>query len=122
MIPLIYTKIEPERHYNVFLVTFSFEHGDADKTTTDEMLVPLSKEEFVHYLDKVKDVSKQIDDARSCGACMPRHFEDSANYNGVFISIELDCFARVSMSNYYASMRIQNIVYFDEAGDKFNVT
>lgn len=122
MTPLIYTKIESKRHYNVFLVTFSFEHGDADKKTTDEVMVPLSKEEFVHYLDKVKDVSKQIDDARSCGECMPTNFEDSANYNGVFISIELDCFARNSMSNYYASMRIQNIVYFDEVGDKFNVT
>ena len=122
MTPLIYTKIEPERRSNVFVVTFSFEHGDADKTTTDDMNVPLSKDDFVHYLAKVKEVSTQIDDARSAGQRMPNNFEESANYNGVPILVELDCFARNSMSNYYASMRVQNIVYFDEVGDKFNVT
>lgn len=122
MTPLIYTKIEPKRRSNVFVVTFSFEHGDADKKTTDDINVHLSKDDFVHYLAKVKEVSTQINDARSNGQRMPDNFEKSAYYNGVPILVELDCFASNFMSNFYASMDVENIVYFDAVGDKFNVT
>lgn len=119
--PLVYTKTRAKARRNLFVVTFSFEHGDADQRTSHDMDVALSKEEFVHYLDKVKDISRQIDDARSSGSSLPGDFEDTAKYKGVWISVELDCFARESMSNYYAAMEVESIVYFDENGEKFEV-
>lgn len=119
--PLIYTKTRAKPRRNLFVVTFSFEHGDADQTTTHQMDVPLSKEEFVHYLAKVKEISQLIENARSSGSSLPENFEDTAQYNGVSISVELDYYVRRNMSNYYAGMRVDSIEYFDENGEKFEV-
>lgn len=119
--PLIYTKTRAKPRRNLFVVTFSFEHGDADQRTSHTMDVPLSKEEFVHYLAKAKEISQLIDDARSSGSSLPEDFEDTAKYNGVWISVELDCYARHNMSNYYAGMSVESIEYFDENGEKFEV-
>lgn len=119
---LTYTKIEPNVLRNTFVVTFSFEHRDADKTTTKEMKVPLSKEKFVHYLAKVSYIAAQINEARTSGESLPEDFKDTAKYNSVWIPVELDCFSRNNMSNYYADMTVESIVYFDEDGEQFEVS
>lgn len=120
--PLIYTKTRAKPRRNLFVVTFSFEHGDADQRTDHTVDVPLSKEEFVEYLAKVKDIAEQIDYSRSTGKSLPADFEDTAKYKDVWISVELDCFARHNMSNYYAALSVEKIVYFDENGEQFTVT
>lgn len=119
--PLVYTKVTKQIRRNVFVVTFYFEHGDADKRTTDTMDVHLSKEEMVHYLDKVEEISRLIDDARSSGESLSDDFKETAKYNTTWILVETDCFARQTMSNYYAAMGIESIAYFDENGDEFAV-
>ena len=119
--PLAYTKITKKTRRSVFVVTFFFEHGDADKRTTDTMDVHLSKDEMVHYLAKVSDISELITDSSSSGYSLPDGFENTANYNGVPILLERDCFYRECGSTYYASMDVERIVYFDENGEEFAV-
>ena len=119
--PLIYTKVTKPIRLNVFVVTFYFEHGDAEERTTDTMDVHLSKEEMVHYLDKVGEISELIADSRSSGESLSDNFEETAKYNTTWIRVETDCFARQTMSNYYAAMGIERIAYFDENGDEFAV-
>jgi hypothetical protein len=118
---LTYTKTRSKPRRNLFVVTFSFEHGDADQRTNHTVDVPLSKEDLVDYLAKVKDIASQIDDARSSGSELPGDFQDTAKYKDVWISVELDCFASRNMSNYYAAMSVESIEYFDENGEHYEV-
>ena len=119
--PLVYTKITKKIRQNVFVVTFRFDHGDANKRTTDTMDVHLSKDEMVHYLAKVSDISELITDASSSGYSLPDDFENTANYNGVPILLERDCFYRECGLKYYASMDVERIFCFDENGEEFAV-
>ena len=65
--PLTYTKSPIVVLRNVFVVAFSFEHGDADETTSYNVEIPLSKTEFENYLTKVNAIAEEIRDARSNG-------------------------------------------------------
>ncbi len=119
---LTYTKTRAKVRRNVFVVNFQYEHGDADARTQDTKVVPLSKDDFVHYLAKVKAVAGAIRDARSAGAKQPSDFEDAAAYSGVSIPLEHDCYFSMHSSGMYADMRIESILYFDDEGQEFQVT
>lgn len=119
---LIYTKTRAKIRRNVFVVNFQYEHGDADSRTQDTKVVPLSKDEFVHYLAKVKEVAGAIRDGNAAGVGQPSGFEDAAEYGGVSIPLERDCYFSMHSSGMYATMRIDSILYFDDEGQEFQVT
>lgn len=119
---LLYTIVPPIIRANEFSVVFSYEHGDADKTTTYTMTVRLSKEAFEKYLERVAEVAAQIDESRSTGTSLPDDLEDTLYYEKISIPVELDCFAKAQTSGYYAAMFVESITYFDENGSEFKVT
>ncbi len=119
---LIYTKTHAKIRRNVFVVNFEYMHGDADARTKYSKVVPLSKDEFAHYLAKVHEVAGLIYDAQQAGRGQPQEFEDEASYGGVSIPVERDCYASMHSSGMYASMFVESILYFDDEGQEFLVT
>lgn len=117
---LIFTPLESDVPANEFHVKFSYEHGDADQTTEYTKKVRLEREAFERWLVKVEEVCDQIDDCSASGTALD-DLEETATAEGVSIPIELDAYAKMHMSNYYARMSVQEILYFDENGKAFCV-
>ena len=106
---------------NEFLIHFTFEHGDADATTTWSKRFAFPREELGDFLDCFQGYVDQIENNRSYGTELPADFEETANYKGMTIPMELDSYAKMHMRNYYAAMDIVKIEYFDSEGNKFLV-
>ena len=117
---LIFTPLEPDVPANEFHVKFSYEHGDAEQTTEYTKKVRLNRDAFERWMVKVEEVCDQIDICRSGGTELD-DLEESAQAEGVSVPVELDSYAKMHMSNYYAAMRVQEILYFDEHGKAFRV-
>lgn len=116
-----YTKVATEKFKNCYVIRVEFEHGDADSYTSYEVkLQDFSKEDFIEYVKKFNDVANQIDESRSTGSVLPSTIKENS-YKGKYIPVELDAYAKMNMSGYYASMGIGNIDYYDFQGEKFLV-
>ena len=104
-----------------FRIKFNYTHGDADQTTNATQFFPIPKDDLQLLLDEIGRGSDVIDTSRSRGESVDRDFEENAKFRGTYIPVELDSFAMHSMSNYYADMDWESIVYFDENGNEFDV-
>lgn len=118
-----YQPVEKNIKTDCYEFEFSFEHGDADSHETFCVTHQgMTQEQLKNYILKSEEISDMIDKSRSKGTSLPRNFEDMASSDGFYIPVELDNYAKMHMSHYYASSGISKIRYFDENGHEFEVT
>jgi hypothetical protein len=120
--PVIYNKISKPIKYNGFEFKFSFEHGDAD--SLEEYTIfhqNMTEEQLLAYVKKSNEISDMIDLSRSTGKPLPKNFKTQAHSNGFLIPVELDLYAKMHMSDYYAASGISEIFFYNEKGEKFSV-
>jgi len=104
-------------------LNFFFEHGDADaREEYLEVCQGMTETELVAYYTKSLEISKQIDYARSTGSDLPDDFENTARSGRFSIPVELDHYAKMHMSGYYAASGIKDIFFYNEDGEKFKVS
>lgn len=126
MTPIIDKTIE-----SCFVVTIAYEHGDADLTTTDNTVIKSTNiNDLEKFFDKFNEVNVHVDNNRSYGTKYPSQFEELdycfpvpglyGDRTTVYIGLERDEFT--NESDYFAGMSISKVVYYDESGQKFNVT
>ncbi len=113
----------------VYIVKIGYEHGDADAETHEEVrLEGYSREEAQEYFDEVEKVYQQICDIldRKTDTIDERIITQEYDFElstkrKAYIPIHRDCFSDVQR-DIMAPMSIEEIVYFDEDGDAFDVT
>lgn len=121
--PVIYTKISDPIKCNGFEFLFNFEHGDADSSEDYSIFHQnMTEEQLVDYVTKSNEISDMIDQSRSTGKSLPNDFENLARSNGFYIPVELDCYAKMHMSGYYAASGISKIFFYNDKGEKFSVS
>jgi hypothetical protein len=113
--------VPPVPPKNTFVFSFEYEHGDFDQVTHNKASFPISKAELPLLLDKIQTIIDAIENSRSTGTELPHDFEELATYRNEPIPVELDSYAKMHMSNYFAAMDWTNISYYDSNGDKFIV-
>lgn len=108
---------------NCFVIHTEHEHGDADVSTNGStVLQDASREDLAKYIKDFEAAYEIIDNRRSYGVEIPDNFEETHGKSGEFhIPLEFDAMAE-GVSNYYASMTITNISYYDDDGAEFDVT
>jgi hypothetical protein len=120
---VIYKKLEEPKKKNCYEFEFSFEHGDADSHNTDLVICEnMNEEQLIAYVKKSEEISDMIEESRSGGKDLPKNFYELAVSNGFDIPVERDNYAKMHISNYYASSGLNKIFYYDENGAKFKVT
>lgn len=122
---ITYTKLSEPKPTNCFEVIFSYEHGDADSSSSNTISLEGVDETFLlEYVKKAEEIAHMIDRNRSYGSDLPKYFSESEllNIGDYYIPVERDDYAKMNMSNYYAGMGIENIFYYDANGEKFLVT
>lgn len=120
---ITYNRVEEPQKNNCFEVEFCFEHGDADSSESYFItLKDMAEEEFVNYIQKVDEVSGLIKQSRSTGKTLPGDFEEKAQFNNRYIPVELDAYAKMHMSDYYADMGVGEIYYYNADGIKHKVS
>lgn len=118
-----YTKINEPVKKNCYEIKFEFEHGDGDSYTNDTVIYQnMTEEQLIAYVKKSEEISLMIDDSRSSGRDLPENFETLCVNGNFHIPVELDNYAKMHMSNYYASSGISEIFYYNENSEKFGVT
>lgn len=118
-----YQKVTVQKPKNCFKIDVIYEHGDADSSSENNIILREATEhELVGYLEKFREIEKMIDNNRSYGKELPDDFEELIKYKNYIVPVELDDYAKMHMSGYYASMRIKSINYFNENGEEFFVT
>lgn len=126
MTPIIDKTIE-----SCFIVSIDYEHGDADLTTSDNTIIKSTNlSDLEKFIDKFNEVNIHVDNNRSYGTKYPPQFEELdycfpvpglyGERTCVYIPLERDQFT--NDSNYFAGMSIGKVIYYDESGQKFNVT
>jgi CRISPR/Cas system-associated protein Csm6 len=117
-----YTKINDPVKKNCYEIKFEFEHGDADSYSDDMMIFQnMTEEQLVAYVKKSEEISQMIEDSRSEGTDLPDNFRKLAVSDGFEIPVELDNYAKMNISNYYAASGISEIFYYNENSEKFSV-
>jgi hypothetical protein len=117
---------------NVIFVTWSYEHGDADFHEEIEAKYDLNKdqdlfEQLSLYLLKANEISKAIDNNRFYSMSFPEGLISQKNpccvyVDGTDFHIELRYDKKYdSAVNYYASMYIIKVVYFDIHGVPYDI-
>lgn len=120
---VIYTKLDEPIKKNSFEFLFHFEHGDADSLENYHVFHEnMTEDQMVAYVKKANEISSMIDNSRSTGESLPKDFEENASSNGFHIPVELDCYAKMHMSGYYAASGIGGIFFYNEHGEKFKVS
>lgn len=118
-----YQKVNEPVKKNCYEIEFSFEHGDGDSSNNDSIIFQdMTEEQLVAYVKKSEEISSMIEDSRSYGKDLPKNFRSLAVSDGFEILIELDNYAKLNMSNYYAESGISQIFYYNEQSEKFTVT
>ncbi len=121
--PAIYKRVDEPKKKNCYEIKFAFEHGDGDSSTTELVtLKNISEDDFIKYVKKAQDIAEDIYQNRSFGNDLPANFLQNAKMENYNIPIELDNYAKLSVSDYYADMVIEEMHYYDENGIKFKVT
>jgi hypothetical protein len=99
-----------------FYITVEYEHGDADlREESIEYLPSTALEVLASWLVDFKEVASGIYNARSSGEAYspPSHLEH--------IDLELDAYAKMHMSDYYADMRYTHILLVNDQQEEFDV-
>lgn len=109
--------------YDTYVVTIRYEHGDADPTTFKTVLLPsVSQRHVIGYIKHLQSIAASIEDSHQDHS-IEEDFEDTAIFEKSDIPLELDCTVTgIFDFDYYASMSIESISYFDSGGKHFNVT
>lgn len=119
---ITYEKIEPLIKKNCFEFVFNFEHGDADHNDTYSVIFnEMNEEQMINYFIKSEEISQMIRDSRSSGKSLSNNFESLAKFDGFYIPLELDTYAKNYTSKYYADSGISEIFYHNKDGKKFKV-
>lgn len=117
-----YKIIEEPKKKNCYEFVFSFEHGDADSEENYSVVFGnMNENQLIDYVKKSDEISKMIGDSRSSGSKLPKDFEKQATSGEFNIPVELDNYAKMHVSNYYAASGISKIFYYNEHGQKFEV-
>lgn len=121
--PVNYKEVEEIKNKNCFEIEFDFEHGDADSSNSYSVVFNnMNEQQLIEYVKKANEISEMIEDSRSNGTDLAKDFYAQAKSGEFEIPVELDNYAKMHMSNYYASSGISNIFYYNEHGQKFKVT
>lgn len=119
---ITYTKTNDLIKKNGFEFIFSFEHGDADSNETYNLFHEgMTEVQFLEYVKKSEEISKMIEISHSTGVGLDSNFETNNESNGFYIPVELDLYAKMHMSGYYASSGISEMFYYNQEGEKFKV-
>lgn len=119
---VIYTKVNEPVKKNCYEIEFSFEHGDGDSSDTQTIIFNnMTEDQLVAYVKKSEEISEMIENSRSNGIDLPKNFRQLAVSDKFEILIELDNYAKLNMSNYYAESGISQIFYYNEKSEKFTV-
>jgi negative regulator of genetic competence, sporulation and motility len=117
-----YSKVSQTIPKKCFKIEIEYEHGDADSQNTDTVtLKDCSEVDFIEYVKKFDELKEMINHSRSYGEELPDDFESMCKVGKYYIPVELDAYAKMHMSGYYANMRINSISYFNENGEEFLV-
>jgi len=120
--PVAYKKIQEPKKKKCYEIEFYFEHGDGDSNNSYSVIFnDMSEEQLVEYVKKSNEISDMIEDSRSNGMQLPKNFEEQAKSGNFNIPVEHDNYAKMHLSNYYASSGISTIHYYDENSEKFEV-
>ena len=120
---VVYSKMSEPIKRNGYEFLFNFEHGDADSSEDYSIFhQDMTEEQLGAYVTKSNEISDMISQSRSTGKSLPKNFEEQAYSNGFYIPVELDCYAKMHMSGYYAASGISEIFFYNEKGEKFKVT
>jgi hypothetical protein len=118
-----YEPVKELKNKNCFEIEFDFEHGDGDSNNSYSLVFNnMNEQQLIEYVKKANEISEMIDDSRSSGIDLPKDFYAQAKSGEFEIPIELDNYAKMHMSNYYASSGISKIFYYNEDGNKYEVT
>lgn len=109
--------------YDTYVITVEHIHGDSDaKSLVDIKLKSVSQSVVTGYIESFEAAEVLIDKRRSYGSELPKDFQAvHGSYKGFEIPLERDYLAE-GVPNYFASMQIKSIKYFDSGGKQFNVT
>lgn len=108
---------------NCFVLQIAYEHGDADVTTQGTVtLQDATREDLAKCINDFEAANEIINYRRSYGVEIRDDFEETHGKSDQFyIPLEYDVMAE-GVSNYYASMTISEMSYYDDVGAEFNVT
>jgi hypothetical protein len=106
-----------------FELQIEHEHGDADVSTNGTItLKDATRADLAKYISDFEAANEVIDKRRRYGVEIPDDFETTHGKSGKFyIPLEHDVMAE-GVSNYYASMTITAMSYYNDFGTKFDVT
>jgi len=124
-----FTMRPKNKQTEVYIVQIGYEHGDGDVYTHEEVrLEGYSKQEAQEYFSEVEKVYKEICDfldgkidVRDERIVTQEYDFELSTKRKAYIPIHRDCFSDVQ-DDIMAPMSIEEIVYFDEDGDAFDVT
>lgn len=112
------TPITASAKRNVYVITVTYEHGDADSKTESRFYVQ-SELELLKFLTEFDSAAEAIRNNRHYGTDLPKGFSDAV-FAQSGIELERDQ-VYTSSSNYYAAMSIKSIMFFDDSGAQFRV-
>lgn len=117
---------QPEALSNCYVVTLSYEHGDAD-LDEEQRIYAKSDEDLIKLVETIERVAAVIDQRRG-GYKYPENFiRDTVGQFGVVsvpgtklsFNLEYDKFSHED--DYYASFGIYKVEWYDNCGDLYNV-
>ena len=109
---------------NQYRVELEYEHGDADFTTHNTFILEnATEEDVIDFVKRVNEARKHIENNRYYSTPFPENFLELTKDRNAKYRFELEYDEKYSdLSDYYANMRVDNILYYNESGTKFFVT
>lgn len=121
--PVNYKALDENKKSSCYEIEFEFEHGDADSYSNETVIFNnMNEEQLIEYVKKSNEISQMIEDSRAGGDELTDNFYAQAKCGEFEIPVELDNYAKMQVSNYYAASGISKIFYYNEYGNKFEVT
>lgn len=107
---------------NTYIIKIEYEHGDADAYTNDEIeLKDISVEQLKEYVKNFEILADEIDEiVRNYSYRQPLFDLKEFAYLHK-LPLEHDITDRSFLKDYYAKMRIEEILYYDENGRCFKI-
>lgn len=121
---LVKTPLKSDNPKDTYLVKVGYEHGDGDSNNDiTYKFKGKTEEQMIKYLTKFKEVEQDIENHRCYGIDLPDYIIDARVKieDKFYIDLEQDNYAKMSTSNYYASMILEEVIYYDHNGQAFKV-
>lgn len=119
-------KSKETKYIDVYFVKILYEHGESDIVTTHTYkLKNKTEKEIILFFNKFYEVAQFINNKKCNDKDLPDYIKnDCLEFSGMTIYIERDQYydGFYEGEGNYATMKIDNIKYYDESGKVFNVT